>query len=89
MTSKFTAILWKYPGKGGWTFVTLPEEMIPPVTAAFGRTPVLAEVDGRQWETSVWRDKTHGALLPVPAKIRRGKKEGDRVEVRLSPRAPQ
>jgi hypothetical protein len=47
---------------------------------------VLAVVDGRSWETSVWRDRKHGTLLPVPKKIRGGKDDGDLVEVELRPR---
>ena len=49
--------------------------------------PVIAVVDGHAYETSVWRDKVHGCLLPVPAKIRGAKAAGDPVEVQLRPRA--
>ena len=33
-----------------------------------------------------WEDLQHGTLLAVPKHIRRGKLEGDRVEVSLKPR---
>ena len=82
--SAFTATLWRSPGPGGWTFATVPEEHAPPVTEGWGRTPVTATVDGLTWKTSVWRDKTHGTLLPVPKRVRRGKGEGDAVEVSLA-----
>lgn len=81
----FSATLWRYPGKGGWTFAPVPEEHAPPVTAGWGRTPVLATVDGLTWATSVWRDEAHGTQLPVPARVRRGKQAGDTVEVSLAP----
>ena len=56
------------------------------MTHGWGRTPVTATVDGRAWDTSVWRDKKHGTLLAVPKKIRGEKGDGDTVEVALQPR---
>ena len=68
----------------------VPKKYAPPATHPWGRTPVVATVDGRSWETSVWRDRTHGALLPVPKRIRGPKGDGDVVEVELRPRgAPE
>jgi len=77
----FKAVLFRYPGPGGWTFAPVPDVFAPPVTEGWGRTPVLATVDGKSWETSVWRDKKHGTLLPVPKKIRGRKEAGEEVEV--------
>ncbi len=89
----FTARLFRYPGPGGWTFARIPERHAIPATHPWGRTPVVATVDGTRWATSVWRDKHHGTLLPVPAKIRGTKGDGDTVCVTLEPRdatpAPQ
>ena len=82
----FTTKLIKYPGPGGWHFALVPKRHAPPATHAWGRTPVRATVDGTSWDTSVWRDKTHGCLLPVPKKHLGGKGAGDRVMVSLSPR---
>ena len=82
----FKAKLFRYPGPGGWTFAVIPERHAPPVTEGWGRTPVLAQVDGTAWETSVWRDKVHGTLLAVPKHVRRGKGDGDFVQVELSER---
>lgn len=80
---EFRAALFKYPGPGGWHFVEVPERLSPPVTHAWGRTPVRATVDGTTWETSVWRGKDGRTLLAVPAKVRGAKGDGDRVKVRL------
>jgi hypothetical protein len=82
----FESTLFRYPGPGGWTFAPVPDEHAPPVTAGWGRTPVRATVDGRAWDTSVWRDKTYGTLLAVPKKLRGGKDAGDVVTVSLAPR---
>jgi hypothetical protein len=48
---------------------------------------VIANVDGYEWRTSVWREKTGRTLLAVP-KVARGQKgHGDRVKVRITYRA--
>jgi hypothetical protein len=81
----FVSRLVRYPGKGGWTFAPIPKRLAPPVTRPWGRTPVSAVVDGTAWNTSIWRDrKTGGALLAVPARIRRQKGHGDTVAVEFS-----
>ncbi|HSQ32035.1 MAG TPA: DUF1905 domain-containing protein [Gemmatimonadaceae bacterium] len=80
----FVAELWKYPGSGGWFFAPVPDEYAPPVTHAWGRSPVRATVDGHSWQTSVWRDtKTKRTLLAVPKRVRGKKGRGDRVTVSL------
>lgn len=79
----FTAKLFTYPGKGGWTFVEVPEKVAPPPTHGWGRTPVSATVDGRSWNTSVWREKSGRSLLPIPRTIRGDKGHGDSVRVKL------
>ena len=42
-----------------------------------------ATVDGRSWDTSVWREKSGRTVLAVPKKIRGEKDHGDAVDVRL------
>jgi len=44
---------------------------------------VTATVDGRTWATSVWRDRRAGWLLPVPARVRGQKDDGDVVTVEV------
>lgn len=83
----FRSKLFRYPGPGGWTFARIPDRHAPPVTHGWGRTPVLARVDGTDWETSVWRDKVYGTLLPIPNHVRGRKGEGDTVLVELSERS--
>jgi len=82
----FRARLWRYPAPGGWTFARIPARHAPPATHAWGRTPVLASVDGREWATSVWRDRKQGTLLPVPKRLLNGKGDGEFVRVQLRPR---
>lgn len=83
ITTRFRAPLWRVPGKGGWTFVTVPARCAPSATLAWGRTPVVADVDGHRWKTSVWRERSGRTVLPVPRSARRAKREGDQVRVRL------
>lgn len=80
----FTGKLRRYPGKGGWTFVPVPDQHAPPVTHGWGRTPVRATVDGITWDTSVWRGQDGETLLAVPKHVRGAKGHGDRVRVTLS-----
>lgn len=81
--AKFTARLWRHPGKGGWTFLTIPQEYAPSATHAWGRTPVTATVEGTTWKTSVWRTKQGDTLLAVPKRVRGEKGHGDQVRVLL------
>jgi hypothetical protein len=81
---EFSSTLFRVEGKGGWTFAPVPEELAPPVTEGWGRTPVVATVDGETWKTSVWRERSGRTLLAVPKAIRRGKTHGATVQVRLT-----
>ena len=83
-TATFKAKLFRYPGPGGWHFAPVPEKHAPLATHAWGRTPVLATVDGQEWKTSVWREKNGRTLLAVPKRVRGGKGDGDTVEVKLT-----
>lgn len=85
----FTAVLWRVEGPGGWTFVSVPPEEAPPVAGPWGRSPVWATVDGQSWDTSVWKDRKHGWLLPIPKRVRAKKAEGDAVVVSLAPLSSQ
>jgi hypothetical protein len=65
-------------------FASVPESSAPEITGRFGRVPLIATVDGKHWATSVWRDKAAGWPLPVPARIRGGKDDGDSVTVAIT-----
>jgi hypothetical protein len=79
----FRGKLFRYPGAGSWHFVPVPDRLSPPVTHGWGRTPVVATVDGQEWRTSVWRGKNGRTLLAVPAKVRGKKGDGESVSVKL------
>lgn len=79
----FQATLVRWPGPAAWVFAPVPDDHVHTTAGPFGRVPVIATVDGHTWSTSVWRDRSSGWLLPVPARIRHGKDDGDVVTVDL------
>ncbi|WP_272948545.1 DUF1905 domain-containing protein [Kribbella albertanoniae] len=81
--TEFTTALVRWQGPSGWVFAPIPAEYAPDMISPFGRVPVVATVDGHTWATSVWRDKTAGWLLAVPARVREGKDHGDLVGITL------
>ncbi|TAK11128.1 MAG: DUF1905 domain-containing protein [Acidobacteria bacterium] len=81
---RFASVLFRYPGKGGWTFAPVPKAVAPKPTRPWGRTPVEATVDKITWTTSLWRDsKNDRSLLAVPKAKRPGKGHGDAVRVTI------
>lgn len=83
MEVNFETKLFRYPGKGGWTFAEVPAEFAPSFRLSFGRTPVRAELNGKKWDTSVWTEKSGKILLPVPKNIRGFLGEGDKVRISI------
>jgi hypothetical protein len=81
----FRATLFHIDEPGGWYFVSIPVEHAPDDAGPWGRSPVVAAVDGRQWRTSAWRDTRRGWLLPVPRRIRGSLDAGDTVHVEIEP----
>ena len=77
----FKTVLRRIRGKGGWTYVTIPKRLVPPITRAWARTPVRASIDGTEWDTSIWRARTGEGFLPIPKRIRGAKEEGARVTI--------
>ena len=80
----FEATLVRWPGPAAWVFAPIPAEDAPSTAGPFGRVPVVATVDGTTWRTSVWRDREGGWSLAVPARIRKGKDDGDSVTVSIA-----
>lgn len=82
-----TYILEKFPGKGGWTYVVIPE-VVQDKNTPFGWVKVKGSVDGYSISRYNLMPMGQGRLmLPVKAEIRKkiNKKEGDEVRVVLYP----
>ena len=90
---EFEASLWRYPGPGGWHFITLPPELSDELRdrtagtrTGFGSIRVRATAEGVSWDTSVFPDAESGSyLLPVKKSVRAaaGLEEGAVVRIGL------
>jgi hypothetical protein len=90
---ELTGELWRYRGKGGWHFVTLPAELADELRArhadahrAFGLLRVTASLGTTTWSTSLFTDTQSAAyLLPVKTEVRRleGVEDGDTATIRI------
>lgn len=79
----FTMI--KYPGKGGWTYISIPDFGDNKKTR-FAYRKINLVIDGLKIDnTSIWKMKNGNYFLPVKAEIRKkiGKQDGDSVRVQL------
>ena len=78
-------VLEKFPGKGGWTFVRVPVEILP-VRKPFGMIRVCGFVDDFEFEGKHLMPMGNGYLfLPIAKPIRTaiGKEQGDTVRLKL------
>ena len=89
---RFRALLWLYPGPGGWHFVTLPRNVAEQVEAeagprhGFGSVRVAATIGQTTWSTSIFPDReSQSFLLPVKRQVRTSERvsDGDTVDVVL------
>lgn len=81
--------VWRWPGDGGWYFVTIDREVSAEIRAKYpkGFVKVNASIGRVVWETSLFphrRDRTY--LICVTKKVRKetGIMEGDRVTIKLA-----
>lgn len=80
-------LLEKFPGKGGWTYVALPE-ILPDSHAPFGWVRVRGRIDDFEFKGCRLMPMGNGTLfLPVKAEVRKniGKQAGDWVQIILYP----
>ena len=80
-------LLEKFPGKGGWTYVVIPEK-IKDKKARSGRLKVRGTIEGFEIRKCLLMPRTNGDyFLPVRSEIRKQikKTEGDFVHIILYP----
>ena len=71
--------VWRYPGKGGWHFATLPRRESAEIRARFGANakgwgslPVRVRVGHSEWATSLFPEKQSSCyLFAIKAEIRK------------------
>jgi hypothetical protein len=82
--------IWKYPGKGGWCFVSLGDDESRLLKAekriartAYGFVPVAATLDASVWRTTLFPSKDGPYLLAIKGDVRAKERVGvgDQVEV--------
>ena len=92
MNLEFSAEMWFWKGPAPWHFITVPEEECDQlaatsalVTYGWGMIPVLAQIGGTRWKTSLF-PKDGRYIVPVKARVRtaEGLEVGDTVTVRLA-----
>lgn len=82
--------IWKYPGKGGWCFVSLGDDESRSLKAekrigrtAYGFVPVTATLGASVWRTTLFPSKEGPYLLAIKGDVRAKERVGvgDEVEV--------
>lgn len=78
----FKGQVWKYKGKSGWHFITLPKTLSRKIRKlhgldeeGWGRLKTLAKIGKTRWNTAIWYDsKFQSYLLPVKSLVRRAER---------------
>lgn len=89
----FSARIWKFKGKAGWYFVTLPSRISKKIRShhgldeeGWGRLKTQAMIGRTKWSTAVWYDsKVDTYLLPIKLAVRKSEniKDGQSLRVTL------
>jgi hypothetical protein len=90
---RIRARVWRYPGKGGWHFATLPAKPSAEIKARFGTEargwgslPVRVRIGKTEWSTSLFPERKSSCyLFAIKAEVRKqeGITEGDSVVARI------
>jgi hypothetical protein len=82
------AKVWRWPGDGGWHFVTLDKKLSESIRKVYtkGFVKIEAKIGKSVWKTSLFPHKHSGYLLCVSKKIRKmeGILEGDEVKININ-----
>ncbi len=91
---RFRGTVWRYPGKGGWHFVTLPVRLASTIRAVYGgrarpygSLAVSVTIGATTWKTSIFPDKKSSSyVLAIKENVREEENigEGDRIFIRLT-----
>jgi hypothetical protein len=85
--------VWKYPGIGGWHFLTINKTASARIKSmarlprrGFGSIYVKAKIGTTEWKTSVFPTKEQTYLLAIKADVREKEniEAGDTITVRIT-----
>ncbi len=82
------AKVWRWPGDGGWHFITLDKKLSDSIRAVYtkGFVKIEAKIGKTSWNTSLFPHKKSGYILCVNKMIR--KKEdvyvGDEIKINFT-----
>jgi hypothetical protein len=93
-TIKFTAMVQKFPGKGGWIYVDIPAAKLTkdmPKASGFNLVPISVTVGKNTWKTSILPNPSaklrgagnSGKFIALKAMVRKKEKieVGDKIGV--------
>jgi hypothetical protein len=86
----FTATIEKTPGKGGWHYVCVPDNVrveLRDMSGKSGNVPVLVTIGKSTWSSTTMSMGEQRWFVAVKADIRKTENvsEGDTVSVRIAP----
>ena len=64
-----------------WYIAALPSTIDIEAVHCFGRTPVIATVNNKTWNTSIWTQKDGITMIEIPKKVRGNLIEDDEIEI--------
>jgi len=87
----FRGKLWKYRGKGGWFFVTIPKALAKKIRdvhyvseEGWGRLKTSATINHTRWSTAIWYDTKIGSyIIPVKSSVRKSESLAEGSSVRI------
>lgn len=88
----FKATIWLYGGNGPWHFITLPKTVTQEIQAkkrvhrGWGSLKVTVCIEDQTWDTSIFRDKNRGYILPIKKSVRKALDIGqdDTINIQLT-----
>ncbi|HSR89257.1 MAG TPA: DUF1905 domain-containing protein [Candidatus Udaeobacter sp.] len=89
---KIKAVVWIYPGPGGWHFISIPKKISEEIKNNFaklkkgwGSLPVTITVGKTTWQTSIFPDTKMGVyLLPFKAEARKKERIIKGIEIKIN-----
>jgi hypothetical protein len=67
---RFTGLVERFPGPGGWYFVRVDPDLTDGLPAERGLIAVTVTIDGYTWDTSLMPLKGGTKFVPLPARVR-------------------